>query len=158
MEMKMFKENRMVGNAEVVAELKKILADSYTLYLKTQNYHWNVTGHQFGSLHSMFEEQYSDLAEAVDEIAERIRALNSPAPGSFQEFSKLKSINEASSLIDSDQMVKDLSSDNKKIADFMKEVVVICQSAQDETSADMLIERIQVHEKNAWMLDSSLPS
>lgn len=148
----------MVTNSEVVKELKKILADSYTLYLKTQNYHWNVTGHQFGQLHTMFENQYSDLADAVDEIAERIRALNSPAPGSFQEFNNLKTLNEASPLINADQMVSDLSKDNKDIASMMKEAVVIAQRAHDEATADLLVERIRTHEKNAWMLDSSLPN
>ena len=147
----------MASNSDVVLELKKVLADSYTLYLKTQNYHWNVTGHQFGSLHSMFEEQYSDLAEAVDEIAERIRALSSVSPGSFQEFMSLKSLNEAGAHINADQMVSDLSGDNKKIVENMKEAVVIAQRANDEATADLLIERIRVHEKNAWMLDSSLP-
>lgn len=148
----------MVTSSEVVNELKKILADSYTLYLKTQNYHWNVTGHQFGQRHIMFENQYSDLADAIDEIAERIRALNSPAPGSFQEFNSLKSLNEASQLINADQMVSDLSQDNKALAIMLKEAVVIAQRGNDEATAELLTDRIRVHEKNAWMLDSSLPN
>ena len=140
----------------VTDQLQVALAESYALYLKTQNYHWNVTGHQFGSLHSLFEEQYTDLAEAIDEIAERVRALGVKTPASFQRFSDLSTITDGDEHSDADTMVKSLAHDNTHIANFFKSVITLAQEAGDEATADLLIERVRTHEKNAWMLNSSL--
>lgn len=140
----------------VAEALKFILADTYTLYLKTLNYHWNVTGPLFQPLHQEFEKQYKDLSEAVDTIAEQIRALGSPAPGSYKSFAKLANIEEADdgktvkALDMLDQLVKDHEAAIKSATKALK----IAQDAKDEGSADLLIERIRNHEKTAWMLRS----
>ena len=133
---------------ETVAKgLSKLLADSYSLYLKTHNYHWNVTGPQFNSLHTMFETQYTELAAAVDEIAERIRALGHLAPGSYTEFAKTKSANE---------MIKDLVEGQEAVVRTCREIFPAADEAGDEPTADLLTTRMQLHEKNAWMLRSLL--
>lgn len=147
-----------MSNKPVTESLKKALADTYTLYLKTQNYHWNVEGRHFHSLHLMFEGQYTELAAAVDEVAERIRALGEKAPGSYGEFSKLASIKEGNSSLDENQMVKDLYTSHQQIVSTLKKALSAAQKAEDEPTADLLIGRIQVHEKTAWMLKSSLPA
>jgi starvation-inducible DNA-binding protein len=134
--------------------LSRVLADSYTLYLKTHNYHWNVTGPHFSSLHTMFESHYVELAEAVDEIAERIRALGIKAPGSYREFSELTSIEEASGNLTAEQMVADLVKGHETVVRTAREVFPLVDEASDEPTADLLTQRMQIHEKTAWMLRS----
>ncbi len=145
-----------MNNKPVANELKKLLADSYVLYLKTQNYHWNVTGVNFKSLHDLFQLQYEDLTLAVDEIAERIRTLGEIAPGSFKSFLELTSLEEANDNITAEQMVKDLSSDQEKILNTLKTALKAAQNAEDEATIGILVDRITIHEKNKWMLDSSI--
>ena len=140
----------------IAAGLSKLLADSYTLYLKTHNYHWNVTGPMFSTLHLMFEEQYTELATAVDEIAERIRALGIQAPGSYAAFSKLTSIEEETGHPTAEQMIERLVIAQETVVRTAREVFSIASDANDEPSADLLTQRMQVHEKNAWMLRSLL--
>lgn len=137
-------------------ELAKILADTYTLYLKTQYFHWNVTGPLFDVHHKMFEKQYEDLAQAVDDIAERIRALGEYAPGSYAQFSKLATIKEATEVPKADDMLKQLLSDHETMCRHLHELIKKSESANDDATADMLIERLQTHEKTAWMLRASL--
>lgn len=146
----------MATNAKTAEQLKKLLADSYTLYLKTQNYHWNVTGPQFASLHALFEQQYTDLAAAIDEIAERIRALGHRAPGSFTEFSALGSLKEAKEKVDAAGMVKDLHADQLALVKALQKMIAVAEKEADAVSVGMLTDRLQVHEKNAWMLGASL--
>jgi len=136
--------------------LKQLLADSYILMLKTQNYHWNVQGGNFHSLHEMFEEQYTDLWGAVDEIAERIRAIGSDAPGTFQQFQKLSSINSEHILTESKHMLSSLIEENKNVVLTAKLVVKSAQKIKDDASTDLAIGRIHVHEKNIWMMQSTL--
>ncbi len=136
--------------------LSKVLADSYSLYIKTHNYHWNVTGPQFNALHTMFEEQYTELAQAIDEIAERIRALGHLAPGSYGEFAKLTSIQDGDSSHDADTMVRDLVEDQETVVRICREVFPVVEAAEDQPSADLLTIRMQVHEKTAWMLRAML--
>ena len=143
--------------AAISEGLSRLLADSYTLYLKTHNYHWNVTGPQFNTLHAMFEEQYTELAQAVDEIAERIRALGFPAPGSYKAFSALSSIEEETGTPDADNMVRELVTGQETVVRTAREIFPTVESANDEPTADLLTQRMQVHEKNAWMLRSMLP-
>ncbi len=138
--------------------LARLLADSYTLYLKTHNYHWNVTGPQFNTLHAMFEQQYTELAGAVDEIAERIRALGFPAPGSYTAFAELSSIEEETGAPGADDMVRRLVIGQETVVRTAREVFPTVESANDEPTADLLTQRMQVHEKNAWMLRSMLPN
>ncbi len=136
--------------------LSKFLADSYLLYLKTQNYHWNVTGKSFHQLHVLFEEQYRDLAEAVDEIAERIRALGEYAPGSFAAFSKVSSIKEESSIPTAEEMIQNLVIGHETVVSTARELIAVTEECEDDVTADMLIQRMQVHEKAAWMLRSMI--
>ncbi len=139
---------------KIAAGLSRLLADSYTLYLKTHNFHWNVTGPMFMTLHQLFEEQYTELALAVDEIAERIRALGRPAPGSYNEFQALTSIHDDAGPLDAQAMIAALVSAQETVARTAREVFPIVDAAGDEPSADLLTQRMQVHEKNAWMLRS----
>lgn len=139
---------------QVCKGLSKLLADSYLLYLKTQNYHWNVTGKMFQSLHNLFEEQYQDLAEAVDEIAERIRALGEFAPGSFSQFTKVTSIKEENSIPTAEEMIHNLVVGNEAVVTTAREIISMCDEAEDDVTADLMVERMQRHEKNAWMLRS----
>lgn len=134
--------------------LAKLLADSYTLYLKTHNYHWNVTGPQFNTLHQMFETQYTELALAVDEVAERIRALGEPAPGSYQAFSELTAIEEEDGVPTAEDMVRQLVKGQETVVRTAREAFKAAEAANDEPTADLLTQRMQVHEKNAWMLRS----
>ncbi len=138
----------------IAKDLSRLLADSYTLYLKTHNYHWNVTGPQFNSLHLMFEAQYTELALAVDLIAERIRAIGVKAPGSYREYSALTSIDEAVGDLTAEQMVADLVKGHETIARTAREIFPVVDEARDEPSADLLTQRMQLHEKTAWMLRS----
>lgn len=136
--------------------LSRLLADSYTLYLKTHNYHWNVTGPMFNTLHLMFEGQYTELALAVDLIAERIRALGFRAPGSYKEFGKLTSVDEADGQISALEMIDDLLKANETVTRTARSVFPAVEEAHDEPTADLLTQRMQLHEKNAWMLRSML--
>ncbi len=141
---------------KVVDNLKNLLADNYTLYLKTQNFHWNVTGPNFQSLHVLFETQYNDLFAANDAIAERIRALGSKAPGSFKEFEKLSTIKEASGSYNAKQMVTELVKDQNNIIKTLKKVVSAAAASGDEVTEGIAVDRIEIHEKNRWMLESSI--
>lgn len=143
---------------EIAAQLSKLLADSYTLYLKTHNYHWNVTGPQFNTLHLMFEDQYTELAAAVDEIAERIRALDVPAPGSYREFTELASVKEADGGESAEDMIRELVIGQETVVRTAREAFPYADKANDEPTADLLTQRMQIHEKNAWMLRSMLDS
>nr|WP_283250892.1 Dps family protein [Rhabdothermincola salaria] len=133
-----------------------MLADTYTLYLKTHNYHWNVTGPMFQTLHLMFETQYNELALAVDLIAERIRALGAAAPGSYHAFSELSSITEETDSPDATTMIRRLVEGQETVARTAREVFLVADAAGDQPTADLLTQRMQVHEKAAWMLRSLL--
>ena len=140
--------------AEIAQGLSRVLADTYSVYLKTQNFHWNVKGPLFHTLHTMFEEQYTELAVAIDEIAERIRAIGFPAPGSFTEFQQLSNVAEVAGVTTADQMIRTLIGDQAIIVQTAKELFLLAQEALDEPTTDLLIRRIQIHEKTAWMLKS----
>jgi starvation-inducible DNA-binding protein len=144
--------------ATIAEGLSRLLADSYTLYLKTHNYHWNVTGPQFTTLHTLFETHYSELALAVDQIAERIRALGHPAPGSYREFADLTSITEEADTPSATEMIRRLVAGQEAVARTARRVFPAVEQAGDEPSADLLTQRMQIHEKNAWMLRSLLES
>lgn len=145
------KENRL----EIANGLKRLLADSYTLYLQTHNFHWNVTGLQFRELHLMFEEYYTELAIAVDDIAERIRTLDVPAPGTYKEFSKLSSIKEVDGVPSSAEMVEILTKGHEQVIRTARDVLKIAQAADDESTASLVSDRMGIHEKTAWMLRAS---
>jgi len=145
------------ADREAIAQgLAKLLADSYTLYLKTHSFHWNVTGPMFNTLHLMFEQQYSELALAVDLIAERIRALGCPAPGSFAQFSKLSSVKEETGVPLALDMVRQLVEGQEVVARTARGAFPAAEGASDQVTLDLLTQRLQVHEKNAWMLRSLL--
>lgn len=144
------------SNNPVVEPLSALLANTYTLYLKTHNYHWNVTGPMFTSLHTLFETQYTELAMAVDEIAERIRALGAYAPGSYSAFARLASVKEETGHPSAMEMVRNLADDQKKVVDSTKKVIEAAESSDDQASADLGTRRMELHEKNAWMLRSHL--
>jgi len=141
---------------EIAAGLSRLLADTYTLYLKTHNFHWNVTGPMFQTLHLMFEQEYNELALAVDLIAERIRALGFPAPGTYKEFTKLSSIKESDGVPSAKDMIKQLVEGQEAVVRTARSVFPMVKKVNDEPSADLLTQRMQVHEKNAWMLRSLL--
>lgn len=140
----------------IVEGLSRLLADSYMLYLKTHNYHWNVTGPMFQALHTQFETQYTELAMAVDEIAERIRALGEFAPGSFSAFSSLSKIKEEVAHPDAKTMIENLLVAQETVISTAREIVPIANAANDEPTLDLLTQRMQLHEKTAWMLRSML--
>ena len=140
----------------IAAQLAKLLADTYTLYLKTHNFHWNVTGPQFNTLHLMTETQYTELALAVDQIAERIRALGLPAPGSYAEFAKLATVAEAKGGESADEMIRQLVIGQETVVRTARDAVAAADEASDEPTLDLLTQRMQVHEKTAWMLRSML--
>jgi starvation-inducible DNA-binding protein len=140
----------------VAKQLSKLLADTYSLYLKTHSFHWNITGPQFNSLHNMFEVQYNELWTAADEIAERIRILDVFAPGSYSQFGKLTSIKEESGVPDWKDMVAQLVEGHEIAAATSREVIKAADEAGDEGSADMVTGRLKEHEKTAWMLRSLL--
>ncbi len=146
----------MASKDRVVKELSKLLADTYTLYLKTHNYHWNVTGPMFNTLHTLFETEYTEYALAVDEIAERIRAIGARAPGSYTEFSELATIKEDRGSPNAMEMIKNLVDDQEATAASARKVVEAAEAAGDQASADLGVRRIEIHEKNAWMLRSHL--
>ena len=141
---------------DIADGLGRLLADTWVLYGKTHGFHWNVTGPMFTSLHGMFDTQYNELWESLDEIAERIRALGLPAPFGDSTLTKLASIEEASSIPSAIDMVKQLMTDHEAVARTARSVFEIADSANDQPSADLLTQRLQVHEKTAWMLRSLL--
>mgnify|MGYP005998388861 FL=1 len=132
--------------------LKRLLADSYTLYLQTHNFHWNVTGMQFRELHLMFEEQYTEMAIAVDDVAERIRTLGVAAPGTYKAFAKLSSIKEVDGVPEATEMVALLTKGHEQVVRTCREVLKIAQAADDESTASLVSDRMRLHEKTAWML------
>jgi starvation-inducible DNA-binding protein len=136
--------------------LSRLLADTYTLYLKTHNFHWNVKGPMFQTLHLMFETQYNELALAVDLIAERIRALGFPAPGTYSAYAKLSSIPETEGVPEARDMIRLLVEGQEAVARTARKIFPLVDEAHDEPSADLLTQRMQVHEKTAWMLRSLL--
>ena len=140
----------------VVAALEGLLADSYTLYLKTHSYHWNVKGPMFSTLHTMFETQYTELALAVDEIAERIRALDAPAPGSYTQFTARAAVKEDTGVPVAIDMIRNLAKDQQTVADSARKVVRAAEEAKDDASVDLGVRRIEIHEKTSWMLRSHL--
>ncbi len=142
---------------KAIAEgLSKLLADTYTLYLKTHNFHWNVEGPMFNTLHLMFEAQYNELALAVDLIAERIRALGHPAPGSYAAYAKLSSIKEETGVPKAEDMIRQLVEGQEAVARTARAVFPAAEKASDEPTADLLTQRLQIHEKTAWMLRALL--
>lgn len=141
-------ENRL----KIADALKKLLADSYTLYLQTHNFHWNVTGPQFRELHLMFEEHYTELSTAVDDIAERIRTLDVIAPGTYKEFAKLSSIKEVDGIPSGKDMVDILTRGHEQVVKTCREVLKLAQEGDDESSASLASDRMRIHEKTAWML------
>ncbi|TBR61046.1 DNA starvation/stationary phase protection protein [Mastigocladus laminosus UU774] len=144
------------NRAKIAEGLSRLLADTYTLYLKTHNFHWNVTGPMFQTLHLMFEQQYTELALAVDLIAERIRALGYPAPGTYSEFVKLSSISETSGVPKARDMIRLLVEGQEAVVRTARSIFPVVEEVNDEPTADLLTQRMQVHEKTAWMLRSLL--
>lgn len=142
--------------ASVAEGLKHLLADSYTLYLQTHNFHWNVTGPRFRDLHLLFEEHYNELAVAVDDIAERIRTLGAPAPGTYREFAALSNIVEVEGEVGAEDMVRILTASHEQVVRTCREVLGKAQEADDESSAALISDRMRIHEKTAWMLRSLL--
>lgn len=144
-------------NREAIANaLSRVLADSYVLYLKTHNYHWNVTGKLFHSLHEQFEEQYTELADAIDEIAERIRALGFRTPGTYKEFQELTSIEEDTEYPEAMEMVRRLALGNEQVLRTAREALEPANKGEDEATIDLLTQRLNTHSKTAWMLRSHL--
>ncbi|HNQ75533.1 MAG TPA: Dps family protein [Pseudothauera hydrothermalis] len=142
--------------AKIAEGLSRLLADSYTLYLTTHNFHWNVTGPMFNTLHLMFETQYNELALAVDQIAERIRALGFPAPGTYKAFQKLSSLTEPEGVPSAEEMIRQLVLGQEAVIRTARSVAPLADKANDEPTLDLLTQRMQVHEKTAWMLRSLL--
>jgi starvation-inducible DNA-binding protein len=141
---------------DIASALSRLLADTYTLYLKTHNFHWNVTGPMFQTLHLMFETQYNELALAVDLIAERIRALGFPAPGSYREFARLTSIREDDATPRAEEMIRLLVQGQEAVVRTARAAFVPAERASDQPTMDLLTQRMQIHEKTAWMLRSLL--
>jgi len=144
------------NRTKIADGLSRVLADTYTLYLKTHYFHWNVTGAMFQTLHLMFEQQYNELALAVDLIAERIRALNVPAPGSYAAFSKLTSIAEETDVPKAEDMIRQLVEGQEAVIRVARSVFPTAEKAGDQVTVDLLTQRMQIHEKTAWMLRSLL--
>ncbi len=141
---------------ELAGELSKLLADSYTLYLKTHNFHWNVTGPMFQTLHLMFETQYTELATAVDTLAERIRSLGYPAPGSYAAYSRLATVTDTDGVPKATEMIRLLVEGQEAVVRTARNVLAVAEQAGDQATADLATQRLQVHEKTAWMLRSLL--
>ncbi len=141
---------------KIAEGISRLLADSYTLYLQTHNFHWNVTGPMFQTLHVMFETHYTELATAVDEIAERIRSLGVTAPGTYAEFIQLSSIKEVSGVPKAKKMIRILVEGHETVVRTARSIFPVVEKAGDEASADLLTQRMQLHEKTAWMLRSLL--
>lgn len=137
-------------------DLAKLLAETYTVYLKTQKFHWNVTGPHFQPLHEVFEQQYSELAEAIDTIAERIRALGSFAPGSFAEFSRLSSVSEEEGFPSAEEMIRQLLVNHEAVVETCNTVFSTAEAANDQATMDLMADRLRTHQKTAWMLRSLL--
>jgi len=145
------------GDRQNIAHgLSRLLADTYTLYLKTHNFHWNVTGPMFQTLHLMFEAQYTELALAVDLIAERIRSLGFPAPGTYHDYAELSSIPETAGVPPADEMIRLLVTGQEAVTRTARSILPLVNQVNDEPTADLLTQRMQVHEKTAWMLRSLL--
>lgn len=144
------------NRAKIADGLSHLLADTYTLYLKTHNFHWNVTGPMFQTLHLMFETQYTELALAVDLIAERIRALGYYAPGTYSEYVKLSSISETAGVPKATEMIRLLVEGQEAVVRTARSIFPVVEEVSDEPTADLLTQRMQVHEKTAWMLRSLL--
>lgn len=140
----------------IARHMSCLLADSYTLYLKTHNFHWNVTGVMFSTLHLLFEEEYNELAMAIDQIAERIRALGIAAPGSYKQFMELTRIREETGVPDAKTMIRQLIEGQEIIIDTARKGLAVAAAANDDSTVDLLTQRMSVHEKNAWMLRSML--
>ncbi|MGI9281825.1 MAG: Dps family protein [Endozoicomonas sp.] len=140
---------------EIAEGLKHLLADSYTLYLQTHFFHWNVTGPQFRELHLMFEEQYTELAVAVDDVAERIRALGVFAPGSYSAFAKLSAVQAVDEVPVAEEMIKTLTRGHEQLIKTARNVLKVAQKADDESTASLVSDRMRLHEKTAWMLRAS---
>ena len=140
--------------AEIARGLKCLLADSYTLYLQTHNFHWNVTGPQFRDLHLLFEEHYNELAVAVDDIAERIRTLGVVAPGTYKQFAELTSIREVEGVPSAQEMVEILTLSHEQVVRTCRDALKLAQAGDDESSAALISDRMRIHEKTAWMLRS----
>lgn len=149
-------KNKTKSLSSITESLTHLLADTYTLYLKTQNCHWNVAGIQFFSLHKMFEEQYNSLAQAVDQLAERLRALNTMAPGSLSQFLQLTSLKEITKPLDTMKMLKELLHDHEALSASISVALQLTKQEDDEVTMDLLIQRKAEHEKTAWMLRSSI--
>ncbi len=141
---------------QIAEGLSRLLADTYSLYLKTHNFHWNVTGAMFQTLHLMFETQYTELATAVDQIAERIRALGYPAPGTYSEFASLGSIPETTGVPKANEMIRLLVEGQEAVVRTARSIFPSVEQVNDEPTGDLLTQRMQLHEKNAWMLRSLL--
>lgn len=141
---------------KICHDLNRLLADTFALYLKTHNFHWNVTGPMFNTLHIMFEEQYTELWNATDVIAERVRSLGLPAIGTFTEYNKFSSIKETQGVPNAEDMIRLLVEGNEAAARTARKCFPAAEKAGDEATTDVLTERLQVHEKNAWMLRSLL--
>jgi starvation-inducible DNA-binding protein len=141
---------------QIADGLSRLLADTYTLYLKTHNFHWNVTGPMFQTLHLMFETQYNELALAVDLVAERIRALGHPAPATYSDYAKLSSIEETPGVPKAEEMIRLLVAGQEAVVRTARSIFPTVDEAHDEPTADLLTQRMQVHEKTAWMLRSLL--
>jgi starvation-inducible DNA-binding protein len=145
------------ADRQAIAEgLSRLLADTYTLYLKTHNFHWNVTGPMFNTLHTMFMTQYTELSVAVDDIAERIRALGHPAPGSYAQFGRLTSIDEETGVPKAEDMIRQLVAGQEAVVRTARSIFPIAEKASDEPTCDLLTQRMQLHEKTAWMLRAML--
>ncbi len=140
---------------DVIQKLSILMADTYALYLKTQNYHWHVTGPQFKSLHELFEIQYQELAEAVDQVAERIRIMGHSSPATFKEFESLKRIQDGNSKLAAKEMVIELARDHDTLVKDLNQVMVLAQENNDEGTSNLLANRIESHEKARWMLKST---
>jgi starvation-inducible DNA-binding protein len=147
-----------MSNKPVTDHLKKALADTYALFTKTHGYHWNIEGVNFAGLHTLFEGQYTELFDAVDMLAERIRALGEKAPGSGSEFKKLSTIADGNAEFDDLRMIKDLYESNLLVVATVKKALSVAEKAGDASTVDLLTQRITAHEKAAWMLKSSLPA
>ena len=141
---------------KIAGGLSRLLADTYTLYLTTHNFHWNVTGPMFNTLHTMFMTQYTELWNAVDPIAERIRALGFPAPGTYSQFGALSSIEEVQGVPSADRMVRILVKGHEAVAKTARSIYPTAEDADDQPTADLLTQRLDIHEKTAWMLRSIL--
>jgi starvation-inducible DNA-binding protein len=141
---------------QIATSLSKVLADTYTLYLKTHNFHWNVTGPMFQTLHLMFEQHYMELALAVDGVAERIRALGFPAPGTYRQFGTLSSIKEDDGVPKAEDMIRRLVEGHETVARTARSAFAVAEEANDQPTCDLMTQRLQIHEKTAWMLRSLL--